>query len=489
MAILKFMSFPFLKINLRPFSAYVFHTRRRHFLMTLFVVLLIFSYVQASFAQTEDEVENAVKLFNQGQDAQEKGDFKLALKFYAQAIKIKPDFPEATYQSGTGFASLGKIDEAEKAFRRTIELRGDWVLPLLSLGNLLIEKNQFAEAEKFFSQAIKIDRQNFKAYIGLTELRLRSNASPEMLSGLLAQLQALTSQNNSTASLWAARATLERALKDKISAEKSLKNALSLDPNNVSALSESAEIFIAAGDFTRALDAAQTIVKISPDSIAAKVRLARIYAASGNSDEALKILDVLDNSNAQVAALKNSLSATDTPDVAELEKQSAQSPDNPAVLGRLCALTRRTNPQKSLEYCRRASAAEPNNLEHAIGFGAALVQAKQFENAAALFRRILQIAPGNYAARANLATALFESKQFAAAKAEYEWLTAKKPDLAIGYFFLAITNDQMGQYTDALTNYQKFLRLADAAQNQLEIDKVKLRLPALQKLIKRKGKN
>jgi hypothetical protein len=41
-----------------------------------------------------------------------------------------------------------------------------------------------------------------------------------------------------------------------------------------------------------------------------------------------------------------------------------------------------------------------------------------------------------------------------------------------------------------MANYQQFLRLADPIDAKLDIDKVNLRLPALQKLIKsRKGRN
>jgi len=42
---------------------------------------------------------------------------------------------------------------------------------------------------------------------------------------------------------------------------------------------------------------------------------------------------------------------------------------------------------------------------------------------------------------------------------------------------------------DAMANYQQYLRLADPAENKLDIDKVNLRLPSLQKAIKEgKGK-
>ncbi len=39
-----------------------------------------------------------------------------------------------------------------------------------------------------------------------------------------------------------------------------------------------------------------------------------------------------------------------------------------------------------------------------------------------------------------------------------------------------------------MANYQQFLKIADPNDNKLEIEKVNLRLPTLEKLIKKKGK-
>ncbi len=91
---------------------------------------------------------------------------------------------------------------------------------------------------------------------------------------------------------------------------------------------------------------------------------------------------------------------------------------------------------------------------------------------------------------ANLATALFQLKKYEEAIPEFFWLAEKQPDLPITYYFLAISHDSLGKYMDAMANYQQFLRIADANENKLEIEKVNLRLPGLQKLIKQnKGKD
>lgn len=429
----------------------------------------------------EDDSGEAVALFNKGQDAHEKGDFETAIKFYDDALKIIPEFPEAEYQKGTAFLSLKKTDEAEKSFRRAVELREDWTLPMAQLGSLLVGKNQFDEAEKLLVKATEADDQNPLAYSALTELRLKSNAAPEVLQSLLAKLQSLTAKASPTASLWAARAALENKLDDKKAAKQSVNRALALEPNNSSALSEKVEIALAENDASGALEGAKNLVKSNPDSANSKFILARAYVSGGNIVEAVKILDSLDQANPNVAELKKKLSAGTNQSIAELEKRLSENPKDVAALENLCNRTRVENPQKSLDYCRRASELEPSNINHAIGFGAALVQTRNFDQAVILFRKLLQIAPDNYTARVNLAASLFQLKRYNEAIVEYNWISEKQPDLAITYYFLGIAYDNSKEYIDAMANYQQFLKLAKPETNQLEIDKVNLRLPALQR--------
>lgn len=462
------------------FPMNMFSTHRRFFI-PVFLVFCLITFNQNVFSQ---EDKDPVQIFNQGQDAHEKGDYKTALKLYEEALRIAPEFPEAEYQRGNALQLLGRDSEAEKAFRRAMELRENWVLPITNLGEILVRNGKFDEAETILNKAIELDERNSTAYVALTELRLKTNTSPEILRTLLNKLNNF---QNPDGSIWTARGALERSLDDKASAKKSLRQALSLEAKNSYALAEMTEILLAEKSFDEALTTAQNLVKLYPHSASANLLLARVFANRGNVTEALNILDLLDSQNSEVTLLRNEIIAKGSQDVGTLEKQLENDQKNPIVLGRLCLLTR-TNPSKALEYCRRASEADPQNVGHAVGFGAALVQAKQYDGAVNLFRRLLPHEPDNFAIHANLATALFELKRYAEAKAEFQWLIEKKSDLAVAYYFLAIAHDNLAEYGEALTNYQKFLQTADSKQNQLEIDKVNLRLPILEKQIKQSGK-
>ena len=121
-----------------------------------------------------DGSADPIKLFERGQSAHAHGDLQRAVDLYEQAIKLRPEFPEAEFQLGSALVSLNRLPEAEAAFRRSIELRKDWALPYSSLGSLLSRNNRDREAEPLLRQALKLDPQNTAALRALAEVRLRA---------------------------------------------------------------------------------------------------------------------------------------------------------------------------------------------------------------------------------------------------------------------------------------------------------------------------
>src|SRR5678816_3803473 len=118
-------------------------------LNNLVAIAVLCTVALASYAVAQDSSDtgdDAVAVFNQGQDAQEKGDLQIAIELNQKALKIVPDFPEAELQLGNAFLALGRLDEAETAFRKATELRADWSLAMANLGSVLVTKEHFAEA-------------------------------------------------------------------------------------------------------------------------------------------------------------------------------------------------------------------------------------------------------------------------------------------------------------------------------------------------------
>jgi len=447
-------------------------------------------------AQTSDEaeegVDEAVELFHQGQDAHGAGDLARALELYDRAIKLRPEFPEAEYQRASALVTLNRVPEAEKGFRRAMELQPEWSLPLLTLGKLLGRTNRAAEAEELLRRAYELDENSTVALVALADIHLQTKAPREKLQALLRDLKSATEADDANANLWAARGSIERALGDKAAALASFDRALSGERKDTTLLIERAELRAESGNLEGALTDARAAQRDSQHAARAALLAARVYAQAGKPDEALKTLDALGDAGRnlpEAVSLRASLSKDcgDSSDenITAHEALLKQNPKDAGVMACLGAALRTKNPARALELFRAAAGQEPGNVRHATGYAAALVQARRFNEAAVVLRRILAVEPDNFTAHTNLATALYELKNFPAALAEFQWLLGKKPDLVVAYYFIATAHDFLGEYADALAAYETFLARADARQNQLEIDKVNLRLPTLRNQVKR----
>ncbi|KXK03425.1 MAG: tetratricopeptide repeat protein [Acidobacteria bacterium OLB17] len=455
-------------------------------------ILLFLVPAAAIFAQDGDEPDIA-GMFRTAQDVHEKGDYEKAIELYKKILEAAPGLPEAEYQIGSAYLSLKKPAEAEEAFRAAVSSRPDWSLPLTALGDLLVRKYKTAsatgaeaqairsKADDVLQKAVKLDADNIPAWIALADLRVASGASADVRGTTLAKLRELSDgKSNIPASLWIVRSILERSLNDTNAAKESLKRALQAAPEDRNALILLGESELRSGDVNAA---AEIFRKLEPDGAADPAFIlfrARLLSAQGKPEEALRTLSSLKTAESQ--KLADSLRVASSEDAPDLERRLKDDPSNAAILGRLCVINRISAPEKALEYCRRASEADPENIAHAIGYSGALIQARQFAQAAALAKKLVEFAPDNATVRTNLALAYFELKAYAQAREQYQWLVDHKQGLPVAYYFVAITQDHLGDYRNAVANYQLFLRNADPAAHKLQIDQVTLRLPAVEKL-------
>jgi tetratricopeptide (TPR) repeat protein len=479
----------------------MFYQRRaRQLLPGALTLLLVAVGCQLVSAQTGDPTDgetDPVKLFERGQNAHAKGDLARALALYEGALKLRPEFPEAEYQSGVALDALNRSAEAEKAFGRAIELRKDWVLPFSALGSLLARSARDKEAEPFLRRALQLGAKDSVTLDSLSAVRARAGDREEAL----ALARRATDDDNATASTWAWRGALERTNGNKEAALTSLNRSLQIDNHYTPALKERAELRLEATDYQPAIEDLKAALSIKPSDKETSLRLAHAYELANQPDEAKRIYESIgyqvsgpgtvgeNGSAGNVAGTPEEIAAanSDDPKVAQpaLERLIVANPKNANLFARLGEVTRRTDPQKSAESYRRANEIDPANPKYATGYAAALIQLRRFAQAEPILRRVIAASTNEYVAHANLALALYELKRFAEALPEYEWLAASRPEIAATYFFIATAHDNLGEYQQALEAYQKFLSRADPVNNKLDIEKVNLRLPRLRDQISR----
>jgi len=465
--------------------------------MAAAVTLVTFLAAPPAFPQ-QDTSEQAIALFTRGQDLHEKGDLAGAIAEYDKALKLMPEFPEAEYQRASAEIARGDLNEAESSLRRATSLRPDWSLAWAALGDVLVKKalsstaseRAKTEAEAALRRAIELDQANAPAYSALVDLQVNGEAKPEELKATLEKIRSLTDgKSQAPASLWAARAAMELALQDPKAAKASSERALVIDPRNVPALVLSADAALKNGDIERAKQIAADLAARNANHPKLGLLNARIAAAEGRFTDASALLNKLPAGTPGSTELRDTVAAATTTDMAALEKQLSSTPKDPRVLNRLCSGYRRDEPAKALEYCRRASELEPTNIAPAVGYAAALIQAKQFASASAVLEKLVVIDPENRTVRANLATALFQQKRYPEAIKQFEWLSSSDPKAAAPYYFLGVAYDLSEDYIDSLAAYEQYMKLADPVANKLDIEKVSYRLPAVRRFVKEgKGK-
>ena len=467
-------------------------SRSKQTLVRAFALALVGLCFQAAPAQTDDPANgetDPVRLFERGQDAHAKNDFKKAIELYEAAIKLKPEFPEAEFQRAMALLYINRKAEAIEGFKRTVALRADWAMAYSKFGSFLGSYgNDPVSAEPILRKAIELDPKDDFAMVVLAEIRARAGDTGEALKNI----RNATSQPTAKSATWRKRAFIEALAGDKMAAVASLDHALTADPKDLGARHDRVKLRLDINDKDGAAADLHMLEQAGLSrELPAVFEYAQLYERAGKRDDALRLLDSLpekDRKTPEVIALKAEMlggSGTNAEERAALEELLLRDPKNASLLARLGNSYRRVDPVKSQDYYFRALQLEPKNTRYAGGYGAALVQGRQFSEAEKVLRGVISIEPDNYTAHANLALALFEMKRFAEALPEYEWLVAAKPEIAATYFFIAIARDNLQEYQQAMDAYQQFLSRADPANNKLEIDKVNLRLPKLRDQIRR----
>jgi tetratricopeptide (TPR) repeat protein len=94
-----------------------------------------------------------------GRVAAAEGRFAEAADWFAQTVRLKPDYGDAHYSLGTMFVALGREADALAAFERSIEsgLAPEWKAKAhLSAGIALARSGKIADAQQHFRAALAI---------------------------------------------------------------------------------------------------------------------------------------------------------------------------------------------------------------------------------------------------------------------------------------------------------------------------------------------
>src|SRR5499426_3158693 len=459
-------------------------------------------------SDAKDAREQASDLFEAGQNAHQKGDLEKAVGLYGEALERDPSLWQAEFQRAAAYFSLNRLADAKASilgalkqlseFGDAPEVRAPSSRAQTLLGEIALAENDPAGAEKSFRRALELNPQATRARAGLAEILLGGGKYAEAIAEARAAIEA----GDDRASAYALLGEAQKLGGKYEEALASFNEAIKREPKNAVALRRRAEVHMARKELNAAIEDLRASVEIEP-AVPSLLRWAYALTAAKRYDEAVSIYrrilqDEPSNNEARTALAAVMIeSGKGAEAIAQLESLIKAEPNRADMRAQLAELYLPAQPDKALEQYLAAAKIEPSQPAHQIGVAASLVKLRRFQDAIGASRQALAQNPKEdvaYFARTNLATALFKLDDFQNAAGEYVRILdyqRKRGDrkrTAITLYFLGICLDKLGDYEQALKAYEQFKALAPA-DNQLEIDKVNLRLPSLLRQIKEgKGK-
>lgn len=456
----------------------------------------------AATTNQEANTQKAAALFDAGQEAHAAGKLEEAVKLYSQALALDAAMWQADFQRATAYYSLNRMTEAGESINKVLaqlkefadspELQQITTKAQTLNGEIALARNQPTEAEAAFRRALELDPKYKRAQAGLAQLFIANNKVAEAITAAKAAIAA----GDDSSLIYALLGHAQFRNQQTDDALANLTEALKREPTNPQALRDRAEVLVMRKDLPRATADLQALLAVEK-SATTMLRLAELYRTTKQYDEAIKWYQQIieadsANQEARTALAEVMIESGKAENaVAQLEALIKAEPNRADLRSQLATLLVVNQPEKALEQYQAAAKLEAKNANHQIGIGSALVKLKRYDEAVALLTPLLTQALDAerlYTVHANIATALFELKDYPGAAREYVWLLdylAKRGEqkkTAVTTYLLGVCFDKFGDFEQALKAYQQFLSLATSEQ-QLEVEKVKLRLPSLQRQI------
>ncbi len=239
-----------------------------------------------------------------------------ALELFNKALRIDANHPIIHYNSAVSYEALNRFEEAEKAYEEALRRKPGWIDAMLSLarlhhlrgnndqaeeilrqainlsykdsnihavlGDLLLFKERYPEADEEFDKALEFDRDNLKAISGKITALEKLDRKEDAYDLLLQMEQMRPDDVDLTLQCAHFLMNMEKYNE----ASKRLRKILDIDPDNADALALLGEYLLINGEDTKALHCFEKAIKLKPENIKYRFDAARHLYKRGNFEAA-----------------------------------------------------------------------------------------------------------------------------------------------------------------------------------------------------------
>jgi len=297
----------------------------------------------------------------------QKGETDEAVAALKRALKIYPDYPEASNNLGAAMIRAGRLDEAVIDFQKTLAIDPDYASAYYNLGRVMLQKGQLDNAIADYQKALKFNPNDADARYNLGVVLMQKG----QLDAAIVQYQKALeinpdfadAHNNFGAALLQKGRTAEAILQ--------FQTATTITPNSAEPYNNLGLALFQAGRFDEAITACQKALALNPDFADAYYNLANALLRTGRMADA-------------VANYEKSLA---------LAPQSIRVQNTLAWVLATCPAASIRNGQRAVELAQSADRlAGGSNPVILATLAAAYAEAGQFPAAVADARLALQLA-------------------------------------------------------------------------------------------------
>ena len=341
-----------------------------------------------------------------------------------------PDSPIPDNLLGGISIARGNRDDARKYFESAVQKKGDFIPAMLNIAKLDVAEGKLDDAVKQYTTILGQNANNTDVMIALAELAVRRQQPAEAESWLT---KAIAVKSDAVLPR-IALINFHLSQKDLGKAMTAARELRQVAPSNSDAIDAMGRVQMASGDAANAVDTYRSLVSAAPTVPLAHERLAQALVASGDAQGAKTALrnGIAANPDAPsvTAALTNLLQQTGEPDEAlnvarEWQRRHPEIAAGDLLVGNV--LAQQAKFSDAAAAFATAQKKDPST-QTVIALARARIAAGNADVAVQELQGWVKQRPRDAAAREILATALIDRKQYDQAATESEELLKLQPN-------------------------------------------------------------
>jgi TonB family protein len=379
--------------------------------------------------------------------------------------KIYPFSPEVQFWIGTILSREGQIEEAIKAYKKVLQIKPDYELAYMELGQIYNQLKQPDLEIQTYQEAVKANVRSIELLKKLARALSNKKRYEEAVVVTRKVLEIYNEEFDSLIGLGWLYLQLER-YEDSIGIHW---EAIKLRPDYAMAYQNLGAGYEYRGQLQDAIDAYQKAIELNPKLESVYATLGYLYGKLNRYEEVIQVskraLEInprlyiawfnLATGYANIRRHKEAIDAYKK--ASEVNPEFAKA--NIGLGGSFLLLGRFEEAVSSLN---QAIKLEPDNIAALHNLGAVYVKMRRFQDAIAVYKQAIQVKKpyaSLYKIHFELGAVYTLSKRDAESIEAYRQALKLKPDDVTGHVYLAHALNKTGKWTEAEAEYIEALRL------------------------------